>query len=60
MTDYIDQLKAKIRAATPRPNVARKAKNLGLAHKNYQNLQGSRELSRPRQKTIPKPPKFNG
>ncbi|MEP5728827.1 MAG: VWA domain-containing protein [Sulfitobacter sp.] len=47
MTDDLDDLKALMNAATPRPDATRKAENLALAQKNFADLQGSREELRP-------------
>ncbi len=50
MTDDLDDLqdlKAAMRAASPAPDAARKARNLALAEKNYAELQGSRVGARP-------------
>jgi Ca-activated chloride channel family protein len=41
MTDDLDNLKAMMTAATPKPNAAKRAENLALAQKNFESLQGS-------------------
>ncbi len=51
MTDDLDDLKAMMGAATPRPDAARRAENLALAQKNFNDLQGSREPTRPTPET---------
>ncbi len=43
----LDDLKAMMDDATPKPDAARRAENLALAQKNFQDLQGSREQPRP-------------
>ncbi len=43
----LDDLKAMMDDATPKPDAARRAENLALAQKNFQDLQGSREQLRP-------------
>ncbi|MEL6681842.1 MAG: von Willebrand factor type A domain-containing protein, partial [Pseudomonadota bacterium] len=47
MTNDLDDLKAMMNDATPRPDAARRAENLALAQKNFADLQGSREGVRP-------------
>ena len=47
MTDDLDDLKAMMDAATPRLDAARRAENLALAQKNFDDLQGSRAAPRP-------------
>jgi Ca-activated chloride channel homolog len=47
MTDDLDDLKAAMQAATPRPDAKAKAENLALAQKSYEMLQGSRDGARP-------------
>ncbi|MFQ1699350.1 vWA domain-containing protein [Loktanella agnita] len=47
MTDDLDDLKAMMTSATPRPDAARRVENLALAQKNFNDLQGSREPTRP-------------
>tara|TARA_R110002049_G_scaffold117332_3_gene270617 strand:- start:10255 stop:12186 length:1932 start_codon:yes stop_codon:yes gene_type:complete len=47
MNDDLDDLKAMMDAATPRPNAARRAENLTLAQKNFETLQGSPTGARP-------------
>ena len=39
MSDDLDDLKAMMNAATPKPDAARKAENIALARKNFDNLQ---------------------
>ena len=46
MTDDLDDLKAAMNAATPRPDPAVKAAHLALAEKNFADLQGSRDGAR--------------
>ena len=46
MTDDLDDLKAAMKAATPRPDPAVKAAHLALAEKNFADLQGSRDGAR--------------
>ena len=46
MTDDLDDLKAAMKAATPRPDPAVKAAHLALAEKNFADLQGSRDAAR--------------
>ncbi len=53
MTDF-DDLKAMMDDATPRPDAARRAENLALAQKNFNDLQGSRVAPRPTPVTGPK------
>ena len=53
MTDF-DDLKAMMDDATPRPDAARRAENLALAQKNFNDLQGSRTAPRPTPVTGPK------
>jgi Ca-activated chloride channel family protein len=47
MNDDLNDLKAMMDDATPRPDAARRAENLALAQKNFENLQGSRQQPRP-------------
>ena len=50
MTDHLDDLhdlKSAMRAASPAPDAARKARNLALAEKNYADLQESHARVRP-------------
>ncbi|MEO1139370.1 MAG: VWA domain-containing protein [Pseudomonadota bacterium] len=47
MSDDLDDLKAAMQAATPRPDAAKKAADLALARKNFADLQESREGARP-------------
>ena len=47
MSDDLDDLKAMMNAATPGPDVDRKAENIALAEKNFADLQGSRNGLRP-------------
>ncbi|WP_400086150.1 von Willebrand factor type A domain-containing protein [Yoonia sp. R78084] len=54
MTDDLNDLKAMMDAATPRPDAARRAENLALAHKNFAALQGSAQAARPTAVTGPK------
>lgn len=46
MSDDLDDLKAMMNTATPRPDTARKAENIALAQKNFADLQGSRDDAR--------------
>ncbi|MEL7255015.1 MAG: VWA domain-containing protein [Pseudomonadota bacterium] len=46
MSDEFDDLKNAMNSATPAPDAARKAANLAMAQKNFENLQGSREEPR--------------
>ena len=54
MTDDLNDLKAMMDKATPRPNAARRAENIALAQKNFADLQGSRDAARPTAVTGPK------
>ena len=54
MNDDLDDLKAMMNDATPRPDVTRRAENLALAQKNFADLQGSRVDPRPTPVTGPK------
>lgn len=54
MTDDLNDLKAMMDDATPRPDPARRAENLALAQKNFETLQGSRIAPRPTPVTGPK------
>lgn len=54
MNDDLDDLKAMMTAATPRTDAARRAAHLELAQKNFDDLQGSREATRPTLVTRPK------
>ena len=47
MNNDLDDLKAMMGTATPRPDAARRADNLALAQKNFDDLQGSRDGQRP-------------
>ncbi|WP_238110445.1 VWA domain-containing protein [Yoonia sp. I 8.24] len=47
MTDDLDDLKSMMDVATPRADAARRAENLALAQKNFDDLQGSRAQPRP-------------
>jgi len=47
MSDELDDLKAAMTAATPRPDAARKAADLRLAEENFVRFQGSPDLRRP-------------
>ncbi|WP_372884817.1 von Willebrand factor type A domain-containing protein [Shimia sp.] len=42
----LEQLKAAISAATPAPDAAQRARNLALAQKNFETLQGSKDAAR--------------
>jgi len=53
MTDDLNDLKATMDKATPRPDAARRAENIALAQKNFANLQGSRDAARPTAVTGP-------
>ncbi|MEO0773061.1 MAG: VWA domain-containing protein [Pseudomonadota bacterium] len=46
MSDEFDDLKNAMNTATPAPDAARKAANLAMAQKNFENLQGSRDGAR--------------
>ena len=52
MTDDLDDLKALMDSATPRPDAQRRAENLMLAQENFDALQGSRPAPRPTPGTI--------
>lgn len=54
MTDDLNDLKAMMHAATPRPDAARRAENIALAQKNFAALQGSAQAARPTAVTGPK------
>lgn len=54
MTDDLDDLKAMMDDANPRPDAARRAENLALAQKNFAALQGSQATARPTSVTGPK------
>ncbi|MEL6570782.1 MAG: VWA domain-containing protein [Pseudomonadota bacterium] len=54
MTDDLDDLKAMMTAATPKPDPAKRAADLALAQKNFETLQGSRDALRPTPVTGPK------
>lgn len=54
MNDDLDDLKAMMNDATPRPDTARRAENLARAQKNFDDLQGSRVDPRPIPVTGPK------
>lgn len=47
MSDDLDDLKAMMSAATPKPDPAKRAADLALAQKNFDTLQGSRDQLRP-------------
>lgn len=47
MSDDLDDLKAMMSAATPKPDPAKRAADLALAQKNFDALQGSRDQLRP-------------
>ena len=47
MNNDLDDLKAMMDTATPQPDAARRAENLALAQKNFEDLQGSRDGLRP-------------
>ncbi|MEP6066120.1 MAG: VWA domain-containing protein, partial [Paracoccaceae bacterium] len=47
MNNDLDDLKAMMDTATPRPDAARRADNLALAQKNFDDFQGSRDGLRP-------------
>lgn len=47
MSDELDDLKAAMTAATPRPDAARKAADLALAEENFARFQGSADERRP-------------
>ena len=47
MTDDLDDLKAMMTDATPKPDATKRAANLALAQKNFETLQGSRDPARP-------------
>ena len=47
MTDDFDDLKSLMNMATPRADETRRAANIALARKNFDDLQGSREAPRP-------------
>ena len=46
MSDDLDDLKDLMQAATPQADPARKAENLVLAQKNFDDLQGSKDKRR--------------
>ena len=46
MSDEFDDLKNAMNRATPAPDAARKAANLAMAQKNFENLQGSADEAR--------------
>ncbi|MDP5085075.1 MAG: VWA domain-containing protein [Yoonia sp.] len=54
MNDDLDDLKAMMDAATPRPDAARRAENIALAQKNFADIQGSRTAPRPTSTNRPK------
>ena len=54
MNDDLDDLKAMMADATPRPDTSRRAENLVQAQKNFDDLQGSRNAARPTPVTGPK------
>jgi len=56
MSDDLDDLKAMMADATPRPDAARRAAHLALAQENFDALQGSRTPARPTSVTGPKGP----
>ena len=47
MSDDLNDLKKLIDAATPRADTTRRAENIALAQKNFEDLQGSRDGARP-------------
>jgi len=47
MSDDLDDLKAMMTAATPKPDATKRAADLALAQKNFENLQGSQDQPRP-------------
>jgi Ca-activated chloride channel family protein len=47
MTDDLDDLKAMMTTATPKPDATRRAENLTLAQKNFESTQGSTAQLRP-------------
>ena len=47
MSDELDKLRAAMKGASPEPDADRKAANLRLAEKNFDQLQGSRTEPRP-------------
>jgi len=47
MNNDLDDLKAMMDTATPQPDAARRAENLALAQKNFDDFQGSRDGLRP-------------
>ncbi|MCK0096609.1 VWA domain-containing protein [Yoonia sp. F2084L] len=54
MNDDLNDLKAMMEDATPRPDAARRAESIALAQKNFADLQGSRDAARPTSVTGPK------
>ncbi len=52
MTDDLDDLRKAMKAATPAPDAGAKAGNIALAQKNFANLQGSGEVTRPKSNRI--------
>ncbi len=52
MTDDLDDLRALMDSATPRPDAQRRAENLMLAQENFDALQGSRPAPRPTSRNI--------
>ncbi len=54
MNDDLNDLKAMMEDATPRPDAARRVENIALAQKNFADLQGSRDAARPTSVTGPK------
>ena len=52
MTDDLDDLRAAMKAATPRPDATAKAENIALAQKNFDALQGSQDTARPKSNRI--------
>ena len=47
MMDDLDDLKAMMNSATPKPDAAKRAADLALAQKNFETLQGSTKDTRP-------------
>jgi len=48
MNDDLDDLKAMMQEATPKPDMARRTENIALAQKNFETLQGSAVGLRPK------------
>ena len=53
MTDDLNDLKAMMDKATPRPDAARRTENIALAQRNFVDLQESRDAARPTSATGP-------